>query len=44
MMSLAGDITTLSAADAESALREVVPAVDFASILLPEFIARGNGG
>lgn len=35
MMSLAGDITTLAAADAESALREVVPAVDFASLLLP---------
>ena len=44
MMSLAGDITTLSAADAESALREVVPAVDFASLLLPEFTARGDGG
>jgi hypothetical protein len=43
-MSLAGDITTLSAADAESALHEVAPAVDFASLLLPEFTARGDGG
>jgi short-subunit dehydrogenase len=43
-MSLAGDITTLAAADAESALREVVPAVDFASLLLPEFTERGDGG
>ena len=40
MMSLAGDITTLAAADAESALREVVPAVDFASLLRE----RGDGG
>jgi short-subunit dehydrogenase len=32
------------AADAESALREVVPAVDFASLLLPEFTERGDGG
>lgn len=44
MMSLAGDITTLDAGGAESALREVVPAVDFASLLLPEFIDRGDGG
>jgi NADP-dependent 3-hydroxy acid dehydrogenase YdfG len=44
MMSLAGDITTLSAADADSALRDVVPAVDFASLLLPEFTDRGDGG
>ena len=44
MMSLAGDITTLGAADAESALHEVVPAVDFASLLLPEFTDRGDGG
>jgi NADP-dependent 3-hydroxy acid dehydrogenase YdfG len=44
VMSLAGDITTLTAADAESALREVVPAVDFASLLLPEFTDRGDGG
>jgi NADP-dependent 3-hydroxy acid dehydrogenase YdfG len=44
MTSLAGDIATLAAADAESALREVVPAVDFASLLLPEFTDRGDGG
>jgi len=43
MMSLAGDITTLTATDAASALREVVPAVDFASLLLPELTERGDG-
>jgi NADP-dependent 3-hydroxy acid dehydrogenase YdfG len=43
-MSLAGDITTLDAANAQSALQEVVPAVDFASLLLPEFTERGDGG
>jgi NAD(P)-dependent dehydrogenase (short-subunit alcohol dehydrogenase family) len=41
---LSGDITTLDAAGAESALRGVVPAVDFASLLIPEFTARGDGG
>jgi NADP-dependent 3-hydroxy acid dehydrogenase YdfG len=44
MMSLATDITTLTAADAECALHEVVPAVDFTSLLLPEFTERGDGG
>lgn len=44
MMSLARDITKLAAADAESALREVVPAVDFASLLLPEMTERADGG
>jgi len=44
MTSPAGDIATLAAADAESALREVVPAVDFASLLIPEFTERGTGG
>ena len=38
------DITTLDAAGAESALRGVVPAVDFASLLIPELTARGDGG
>jgi NADP-dependent 3-hydroxy acid dehydrogenase YdfG len=42
-MSLTDDITTLDAAGAESALRHVVPAVD-ASMLLPEFTDRGDGG
>lgn len=41
---LSGDITTLDAAGAESALRGVVPAVDFASLLIPELTARGSGG
>ncbi|HET6734843.1 SDR family NAD(P)-dependent oxidoreductase [Mycobacterium sp.] len=41
---LFGDITTLDAAGAESAVRGVVPAVDFASLLIPEFTARGDGG
>ena len=39
-----GDITTLDAAGAQAALRGVVPAVDFASLLLPELTARGSGG
>jgi NADP-dependent 3-hydroxy acid dehydrogenase YdfG len=43
-MSLAGDITTLDAAGAESALRHVEPAVDFASLLVPELTERGSGG
>jgi NADP-dependent 3-hydroxy acid dehydrogenase YdfG len=41
---LPGDITTLDAAGAESALRGVVPAVDFASLLIPELTERGAGG
>jgi NAD(P)-dependent dehydrogenase (short-subunit alcohol dehydrogenase family) len=44
MMSLAGDITTLDAAGADVALKGVVPAVDFASLLLPELTERGDGG
>jgi NADP-dependent 3-hydroxy acid dehydrogenase YdfG len=44
MMSLAGDITTLDAAGAETALKDVVPAVDFGSLLIPELTARGEGG
>jgi NAD(P)-dependent dehydrogenase (short-subunit alcohol dehydrogenase family) len=40
---LPGDITTLDAAGAESALKAVVPAVDFASLLIPELIERGDG-
>jgi short-subunit dehydrogenase len=43
-MSLSGDITTLDAAGAESALKDVLPAVDFASLLLPELTERGEGG
>jgi NADP-dependent 3-hydroxy acid dehydrogenase YdfG len=43
-MSLTGDITTLDAAGGESALRDVVPAVDFASLLIPELTERGSGG
>jgi NADP-dependent 3-hydroxy acid dehydrogenase YdfG len=43
-MSLAGDITTLDAAGAESALKGVPPAVDFASLLIPELTQRGSGG
>ena len=42
--SLAGDIIRLDAAGAEAALRGVVPAVDFASLLLPELTQRGSGG
>jgi NAD(P)-dependent dehydrogenase (short-subunit alcohol dehydrogenase family) len=38
------DITALDAAGAEAALVGVVPAVDFASTLLPELTARGSGG
>jgi NAD(P)-dependent dehydrogenase (short-subunit alcohol dehydrogenase family) len=41
---LAGDITELDASGAAVALRSVVPAVDFASLLLPEFRDRGAGG
>jgi len=44
MMSLAGDITTLDAAGADVALKDVLPAVDFASLLIPELIQRGGGG
>lgn len=44
MMSLSGDITTLDAADADVALKGVLPAVDFASLLLPELTERGEGG
>lgn len=43
-MSLAGDITTLDAVGAESALKDVLPAVDFASLLIPELTQRGEGG
>ncbi len=39
-----GDITTLDAAGAEAALRGVVPAVDFASLLIPELTERGAAG
>jgi NAD(P)-dependent dehydrogenase (short-subunit alcohol dehydrogenase family) len=42
--SLLGDITTLDAAGAEAALQGVVPAVDFASLLIPELKERGSGG
>ena len=42
--SLGGDITTLDGAGAEAALRGVVPAVEFASLLIPEFTERGSGG
>jgi NAD(P)-dependent dehydrogenase (short-subunit alcohol dehydrogenase family) len=38
------DIVGLDAAGAEAALRGVVPAVDFASSLLPEMTERGSGG
>jgi NAD(P)-dependent dehydrogenase (short-subunit alcohol dehydrogenase family) len=44
MMSLVGDITTLDAAGADVALKGVLPAVDFASLLLPELTERGEGG
>jgi hypothetical protein len=43
-MTLAGDITTLDAAGAESALKGVPPAVDFASQLITELRDRGDGG
>lgn len=39
-----GDITELDAAGAKAALDSVVPAVDFASQLLPEMRQRGSGG
>jgi NAD(P)-dependent dehydrogenase (short-subunit alcohol dehydrogenase family) len=38
-----GDITSLDAAGAELALRPVVSAVDFASLLIPELTDRGDG-
>jgi NAD(P)-dependent dehydrogenase (short-subunit alcohol dehydrogenase family) len=38
------DITTLDGAGAEEALRGVVPAVEFASLLMPELTERGSGG
>jgi NAD(P)-dependent dehydrogenase (short-subunit alcohol dehydrogenase family) len=41
---VAGDITTLDAPGAEAALRGVLQAVDFASLLLPELTQRGSGG
>jgi NAD(P)-dependent dehydrogenase (short-subunit alcohol dehydrogenase family) len=41
--SLFGDITTLDGAGAEEALRGVVPAVEFASLLIPELTERGSG-
>ncbi len=39
-----GDITALNGPGAEVALRGVVPAVDFASLLIPELTQRGAGG
>ncbi|MDT5302473.1 MAG: hypothetical protein QOG79_5715 [Mycobacterium sp.] len=42
--SVLGDITRLDRAGAEAALRGVLPAVDFASLLIPELIERGAGG
>jgi short-subunit dehydrogenase len=42
--SVPGDITRLDRAGAEAALRGVLPAVDFASLLIPELIERGAGG
>jgi NAD(P)-dependent dehydrogenase (short-subunit alcohol dehydrogenase family) len=39
-----GDITTLDGASAEEALRGVAPAVEFASLLIPELAERGSGG
>ncbi|OLP03475.1 short-chain dehydrogenase [Mycolicibacterium porcinum] len=39
-----GDIADLDAAGAKAALDSVVPAVDFASQLLPEMRERGTGG
>ena len=39
-----GDITRLDRAGAETALRGVLPAVGFASLLIPELIERGAGG
>ena len=43
-MAPTADITALDAAGAENALLGVVPAVEFASSLLPELTARGGGG
>jgi NAD(P)-dependent dehydrogenase (short-subunit alcohol dehydrogenase family) len=40
---LFGDITTLDGAGAEEALRGVVPAVEFGSLLIPELTERGSG-
>jgi hypothetical protein len=42
-MAPTADITALDAAGAENALLGVVPAVDFASSLLPELTARRGG-
>lgn len=39
-----GDIAELDAAGAKAALDAIVPAVDFASQLLPEMRGRGSGG
>jgi NADP-dependent 3-hydroxy acid dehydrogenase YdfG len=39
-----GEITALDGAGAEEALRMVPPAVEFASLLIPELIQRGSGG
>ena len=38
------DITALDGAGAEEALRNVAPAVEFASLLIPELKERGSGG
>ena len=38
------DITALDGAGAEEALRGVAPAVEFASLLIPELTERGSGG
>jgi NAD(P)-dependent dehydrogenase (short-subunit alcohol dehydrogenase family) len=43
-MAPTADITALDAAGAEAALLGVVPAVGFASALLPELTERGSGG
>jgi NAD(P)-dependent dehydrogenase (short-subunit alcohol dehydrogenase family) len=39
-----GDITTMDGVGAEEALRGVAPAVEFASLLIPELTERGSGG
>ena len=39
-----GDVTTLDGASAEETLRGVAPAVEFASLLIPELTERGSGG
>jgi NAD(P)-dependent dehydrogenase (short-subunit alcohol dehydrogenase family) len=44
MDSLPDDLLTLDGPAAEEALRGVVPAVDFASLLIPELTERGSGG